>query len=66
MRAVKHLWTRYLKPLVLWLLQGIAGATIVLFFAFMLAEWATGCGETYTDSKGKVHANECVWTTSKK
>jgi hypothetical protein len=58
---MKHLWTRYIKPLVLWLLQGIIGAAMVLFFAYMLIEWASGCGETYTDSKGKVHINECVW-----
>ena len=60
-RTLKHLMTRYLKPLVLWLLQGIIGAAMVLFFAYMLAEWAAGCGETYTDSKGKVHINECIW-----
>ena len=69
MSTAKQLWTRYLKPLVirltLWLLQGIAGAAIVLFFAYMLAEWATGCGESYTDSKGTVHVNPCVWTSSR-
>jgi hypothetical protein len=25
-----------------------------------LIEWAVGCGETYIDSKGVTHANECV------
>ena len=63
---MKHLWTQYIKPLVIWLLQGILGAAIVLFFAFMFVEWATGCGETYTDSKGKVHINECTFTTPRK
>ncbi len=32
-----------------------------LFFAFMLLEWLSGCGETYVDSKGVRHANECVF-----
>ena len=59
---MKHLMTRYIKPLVIWLLQGIVSAIIVLFFAYMLAEWASGCGETYTDSKGVVHINECVFS----
>ena len=58
---MKHLWTQYLKPLVLWLIQGIIGAAMVLFFAYMFIEWASGCGETSPDSKGKVHINECVW-----
>ena len=26
-----------------------------------LLEWAVGCGETYTDSKGVTHSNECVF-----
>ena len=51
---MKHLWTQYLKPLVIWLAQGIIGAAMVLFFVYMILEWAAGCGETYTDSKGKV------------
>jgi hypothetical protein len=63
---MKHLMTRYIKPLLLWLAQGILSAAIVLFFAYMLVEWASGCGETYTDSKGVVHINECVFDTTKK
>ena len=35
-------------------LIGIVGAVLVL-------EWAVGCCETYTDSKGVAHANECVF-----
>ena len=63
---MKHLWTRYLKPLVLWLAQGIMGAAMVLFFVYMLIEWASGCGESYVDSKGKTHIGECMFTTPKK
>jgi hypothetical protein len=57
---MKHLWTQYIKPLVIWLAQGIIGAAMVAFFAYMFLEWASGCGETYTDSKGKVHIGECI------
>lgn len=32
-----------------------------VFFAFMLLEWLSGCGETYVDSKGVRHANECIF-----
>jgi len=32
----------------------------------MFLEWASGCGETYTDSKGKVHIGECMLDTPKK
>jgi hypothetical protein len=29
--------------------------------ALILIEWMAGCGETYTDSKGKVHQETCVF-----
>ena len=29
--------------------------------ALILVEWASGCGESYTDSKGKVHQETCVF-----
>jgi hypothetical protein len=49
-----------LKAFGLWLLQGILGVVLGFAFAFVLVEWASGCGETYVDSKGKTHINECV------
>jgi len=52
---------QWFKQFRIWLLQGIIGAAMVLFFVYMFLEWAAGCGETYTDSKGKVHINECIW-----
>ncbi len=30
------------------------------FMAVMFIEWMAGCGETYIDSKGVRHANECI------
>jgi len=29
--------------------------------AFLMVEWFAGCGETYIDSKGVRHANECLF-----
>ena len=60
---MKHLWTQYIKPLLLWILQGLIGAALMAFFLYMFLEWAAGCGETYTDSKGKVHVNPCGYIT---
>lgn len=40
---------------------------IVMFIGFsvllslFVMEWMAGCGETYTDSKGVVHQNECLF-----
>lgn len=61
---MKHLWTRHLKPLVLWLVKGAIGAAIILFLAFVLAEWASGCGETYIDSKGVPHTHPCMFISN--
>lgn len=58
---MKHLWARVIKPLLLWLVQGLVGIAILGLFLLLIIEWASGCGETYTDSKGKVHINECTW-----
>ena len=44
-------------------LSMIAGTTVgillTIAFGFLIVEWASGCGETYTDSKGVVHENAC-------
>lgn len=39
----------------------ICASIIALFFAIILAEWAVGCGETFTDSRGVKHKNECLF-----
>lgn len=51
-----------IKRFAIWLLQGIIGAVFVLGGAFILAAWMSGCGESYVDSKGRTHINECVIT----
>tara|TARA_R110000868_G_scaffold52064_1_gene164735 strand:+ start:384 stop:575 length:192 start_codon:yes stop_codon:yes gene_type:complete len=63
---MKRVITHIVKPLLIWLAKGIVGLAFIAFMAFMIVEWMAGCGESYTDSKGKVHINECVFTTIKK
>jgi hypothetical protein len=55
---------KILKAVGLWILQGLIGAALIAFFVFMFLEWAAGCGESYTDSKGKVHITECLWVSN--
>jgi len=50
-----------LKRLLLWIAQGLAGVVLIAFFCVMFIEWMAGCGESYVDSKGKTHINECVF-----
>jgi hypothetical protein len=52
---------KYLKAFGMWLLQALIGLAMIGFFVVMVAEWAAGCGETYIDSKGKTHQNECIF-----
>lgn len=49
-----------LKRLLVWATQALIGTAMIVFALLMLIEWASGCGEAYTDAKGKVHTNECV------
>ena len=58
---MKRLITQWLKSAIFWLAQGILGVAVLALILFMVIEWASGCGETYTDSKGVVHINECTW-----
>ena len=52
---------KYLKAFALWLLHATIGVLLLGFFVLMIAEWAAGCGETYVDSKGNRHQNECLF-----
>jgi len=42
----------------------VAATVLTLLFAGLMAvmfiEWMAGCGESYIDSKGVSHANECI------
>jgi hypothetical protein len=43
-----------IKDTLVAILFGIVGA-------LLLVEWAVGCGESYTDSKGVTHQQTCVF-----
>jgi ABC-type thiamin/hydroxymethylpyrimidine transport system permease subunit len=51
----------FIKQFGLWFLQGLVGLVFVAGGALFLIEYMAGCGETYVDSKGKTHSNECVF-----
>jgi hypothetical protein len=57
---MKHLFTLITK-----LAQALVGLALLAFFVYLMLEWAVGCGETYTDSKGVTHTNECIVTIRK-
>lgn len=52
---------KLLKAFALWVLQGIIGLAFIALAVVLVAEWAAGCGETYVDSKGVRHKNECIF-----
>ena len=44
------------------ILADVLVATVFgVILAVLFAEWAAGCGETYVDSKGIRHQNECLF-----
>jgi hypothetical protein len=51
------LWQRVARGV----LSVTAATAIGLLVAVLLLEWMAGCGETYTDSKGVQHVNECLF-----
>lgn len=48
---------KVLSAIAMFVFTGLFG----IFLAVMLLEWMAGCGETYVDSKGVRHANECLF-----
>ena len=50
-----------LKRVARWLATVAAVTAFAVLGAVVLIEWMAGCGETYVDSKGVRHANECVF-----
>lgn len=50
-----------LKRVARWLATVAAVTAFAVLGAVVLLEWMAGCGETYTDSKGVQHANECLF-----
>lgn len=57
--------TNTIKRLTLWLVQGIVGLCVLAMLVVFVADYTAGCGQTYTDSTGTVHAvaknSECIF-----
>lgn len=58
-RAITHAG-KALRATATWLIKALIGLVFVIGVALILAEWMSGCGESYTDSAGKVHTNKCL------
>jgi hypothetical protein len=50
-----------MKTILKTIIQTLFGLALGAFFVLMLVEWASGCGESYVDSKGTTHINDCVF-----
>ena len=55
--AKPSLW----RVLLRWFFTALGVLCFGLLLAVLLVEWAVGCGESYVDSKGVTHPNECVF-----
>jgi hypothetical protein len=49
------------RVLLQWFFTGLGVLAFGLLMAVLLVEWMVGCGESYVDSKGLTHPNECVF-----
>lgn len=49
------------KRILRWLFTAVVMVLFCTFMAVIAIEWMAGCGESYTDAKGNVHLNECVF-----
>ena len=50
-----------IKGLIRAICTALVAVFIALFFAIVAVEWAVGCGETFIDSRGIKHENECLF-----
>jgi hypothetical protein len=51
----RNLWREVLTAFI----TGSIGLVLIAAFFFLLIEWASGCGESYVDSKGVTHVETC-------
>lgn len=49
------------KRILRWLFTALMTVLFCTLMAVITIEWMAGCGESYTDAKGNVHLNECVF-----
>lgn len=54
--TVKHL----IKRIANWLVSAVIGVVFIFGTLLLLAEWLSGCGEHYIDSKGNTIVNQCT------
>ncbi len=54
-----------LRKFITFIVQALIGMVFVWGMALVMVEWLAGCGETYIDSKGVRHANECIFINRK-
>lgn len=43
------------------LFSALVVALVAIAVSVLLLEWAAGCGESYTDSRGRTHVGECIF-----
>lgn len=49
-----------IKKIISLIAHAVLTILFVGFVSIMFIEWMAGCGESYIDSKGIRHANECI------
>ena len=42
------------------IIDTVIGMVFGILFTLLLLEWVSGCGESYVDSVGQRHFNECL------
>lgn len=50
-----------LKRITRWVLSALLMLMFCIGMAVITIEWMAGCGESYTDAKGRTHLYECVF-----
>ena len=54
-----------IKRIALWFVHGIIGLCLLTMLVVFVADYTAGCGQTYIDSTGAVHAvaknSECIF-----
>jgi hypothetical protein len=52
---------RLFKQLLKWAAEFLLAGLLGCMLLFLLAEWMSGCGETYVDAKGVRRMNTCFF-----
>ena len=60
-RPIKPMGVSINQPLWKRVLHWMTAMGFSIVLAALLMEWMAGCGESYVDSKGVTHLNECLF-----